>query len=155
MDASSRLRIGIAISRQPATGAALQLIPASESALCRPDHRFRLRPRVSLPGVHRSCFYHQMGGIIHFGIGRAPGFHPLDPRGRRLSAPRAKGSPKRLALIFEELVAISRPMRRDRDLAFYGSEDLTPYGFYSRSDAKTAPAGARRVVDAVTTPIKR
>jgi hypothetical protein len=55
----------------------------------------------------------------------------------------------------EELVAISRSLRRDRELAFYGSEDLTPSDFYQKSDADTARTGSRRVVDAVTAAVKR
>ena len=38
----------------------------------------------------------------------------------------------------DELVRISRFLRRDRELAFYGSEDLTPSEFYTREDASTA-----------------
>jgi len=44
-----------------------------------------------------------------------------------------------------ELVRISRSLRRDRELAFYGSEDLTPSEFYRRDDAESALAGARFV----------
>ena len=55
----------------------------------------------------------------------------------------------------EELVAISRSLRRDRELAFYGSEDLTPSDFYQKTDADTARTGSRRVVDAVTAAVKR
>jgi hypothetical protein len=44
-----------------------------------------------------------------------------------------------------ELVRISRSLRRDRELAFYGSEDLTPSDFYHREDAEGALAGARFV----------
>jgi len=49
----------------------------------------------------------------------------------------------------EALAAISRRLRRDRELAFYGAEDLTPSGFYSRKDAEEARDGARLVVTAV------
>ena len=49
----------------------------------------------------------------------------------------------------EALAAISRQLRRDRELAFYGAEDLTPSGFYSRDDAEEARNGARRVLEAV------
>ena len=45
----------------------------------------------------------------------------------------------------DELVRISRFLRRDRELAFYGSEDLTPTEFYRREDAVTALAYARSV----------
>ena len=49
----------------------------------------------------------------------------------------------------EELAAVSRSLRRDRELAFYGSEDLTPSDFYQKSDAEAAREGARRVVEVV------
>ena len=44
------------------------------------------------------------------------------------------------------LADISRQLRRDRELAFYGAEDLTPTDFYSRTDASAARENARRVV---------
>jgi len=47
------------------------------------------------------------------------------------------------------LADISRQLRRDRELAFYGAEDLTPTDFYSRTDASVAREGARRVVKLV------
>jgi HEPN domain-containing protein len=47
------------------------------------------------------------------------------------------------------LAAISRELRRDRELAFYGAEDLTPSGFYTRDDAMRAAAGARTTVELV------
>jgi HEPN domain-containing protein len=49
----------------------------------------------------------------------------------------------------EELVRISRSLRRDRELAFYGSEDLTPSDFYKEEDAVTALSQARRLHEAV------
>ncbi len=49
----------------------------------------------------------------------------------------------------DELTAISKDLRRDRELAFYGAEDLTPSGFYQRADAERARNGARATVDAV------
>jgi len=48
-----------------------------------------------------------------------------------------------------ELTEISRQLRRDRELAFYGAEDLTPTGFYSQEDARQAREGARTVVRVV------
>lgn len=48
-----------------------------------------------------------------------------------------------------ELVRISKELRRDRELAFYGAEDLTPSGFYERADAERARRAARTVVEAV------
>src|SRR5258706_632532 len=44
------------------------------------------------------------------------------------------------------LAALSRALRRDRELAFYGAEDLTPSTFYSKDDASRALEGARTVV---------
>ena len=57
--------------------------------------------------------------------------------------------PPALATRVEELAAVSRGLRRDRELAFYGAEDLTPSTFYSRDDATKALDGARLVVSAV------
>jgi HEPN domain-containing protein len=50
----------------------------------------------------------------------------------------------------ESLARISSELRRDRELAFYGAEDLTPSGFYKRPDAERALEGARRTVRLVT-----
>ena len=47
------------------------------------------------------------------------------------------------------LAAASRALRRDRELAFYGAEDLTPSEFYRREDAEEARAAARFVVERV------
>jgi HEPN domain-containing protein len=58
--------------------------------------------------------------------------------------------PEMVRAHIEELAATSRSLRRDRELAFYGSEDLTPSEFYQKSDAELARAGARRVVEIVT-----
>jgi HEPN domain-containing protein len=49
----------------------------------------------------------------------------------------------------ESLAAGSRTLRRDRELAFYGAEDLTPSGFYTRDDAAAAREIARTTVAAV------
>ena len=47
------------------------------------------------------------------------------------------------------LADASRGLRRDRELAFYGAEDLTPSDFYRKADAVTARDAARLVVDRV------
>jgi HEPN domain-containing protein len=47
------------------------------------------------------------------------------------------------------LTRISRDLRRDRELAFYGAEDLTPSGFYTREDGEQARTDARRTVELV------
>jgi HEPN domain-containing protein len=49
----------------------------------------------------------------------------------------------------DDLAEASRQLRRDRELAFYGAEDLTPSGFYSKADAERARASARSAVAAV------
>lgn len=46
----------------------------------------------------------------------------------------------------DRLADASRGLRRDRELAFYGAEDLTPSDFYRRSDAVRARDAARTVV---------
>ena len=43
----------------------------------------------------------------------------------------------------DRLIEISRDLRRDRELAFYGSEDLTPGEFYSAKDAADAIESAQ------------
>ena len=57
--------------------------------------------------------------------------------------------PAPLTAELDALVRISRELRRDRELAFYGAEDLTPSGFYSQDDATKARDGARQTVRAV------
>jgi len=47
------------------------------------------------------------------------------------------------------LTRISRDLRRDRELAFNGAEDLIPSGFYSREDGERARTDARRTVELV------
>jgi len=58
--------------------------------------------------------------------------------------------PAVLAREVDDLAETSRRLRRDRELAFYGAEDLTPSGFYSRRDAEDARDRARRTVAVVT-----
>jgi HEPN domain-containing protein len=57
--------------------------------------------------------------------------------------------PDSLQKKLDDLASVSRELRRDRELAFYGAEDLTPSGFYSRKDAVRARDGARRTVESV------
>jgi HEPN domain-containing protein len=58
--------------------------------------------------------------------------------------------PKAVQQQVEILAAGSRTLRRDRELAFYGAEDLTPSGFYTRDDAIAARDIARKTVAAVS-----
>lgn len=57
--------------------------------------------------------------------------------------------PQSLEPELDTLTKVSRNLRRDRELAFYGAEDLTPSGFYSREDGEQARDGARRTVELV------
>ncbi len=57
--------------------------------------------------------------------------------------------PKKLQASLTRLAAISKSLRRDRELAFYGSEDLTPSEFYKEEDAKKAFDEATDVVKTV------
>ncbi|MEN8375099.1 MAG: HEPN domain-containing protein [Gemmatimonadota bacterium] len=84
------------------------------------------------------------------GLLRSVGVHP--PRIHDVSdvllAERAR-LPAELADEVEALADISRQLRRDRELAFYGAEDLTPTAFYSADDAARAAEQSRRVVELV------
>ena len=57
--------------------------------------------------------------------------------------------PAELAPHVDRLAGVSRALRRDRELAFYGAEDLTPSTFYRESDAVLARDSARDVVATV------
>lgn len=57
--------------------------------------------------------------------------------------------PDAMAPHVERLAGISRALRRDRELAFYGAEDLTPSSFYREADAIIARDSARDVVAVV------
>ena len=46
----------------------------------------------------------------------------------------------------EELMESSRELRRDRELAFYGSEDITPHSFYKEKHGRDARRRAGHVV---------
>lgn len=53
-----------------------------------------------------------------------------------------------------QYIKISRTLRRDRELAFYGSEDLTPEEFYKKADADEALKSAKFVVETLSKVIK-
>ncbi len=62
--------------------------------------------------------------------------------------------PAKIRSEVERLAEVSKSLRRDRELAFYGAEDLTPSTFYRREDAAQALEGARLVVRVVTPTVK-
>lgn len=84
-------------------------------------------------------------GLLHFCGVDPPRIHDVS---EVLVAERAR-LPEELVPAIDILVEASRQLRRDRELAFYGAEDLTPSGFYSKEDAGRARASARRVVELV------
>jgi HEPN domain-containing protein len=47
----------------------------------------------------------------------------------------------------KKVIKISKSLRRDRELSFYGSDDLTPSEFYQKEDAEEAMAWARFLVE--------
>lgn len=51
--------------------------------------------------------------------------------------------PKDIKSHVNQIAKISRKLRRDRELAFYGTEDLTPSEFYKEEEAKEALDDAR------------
>lgn len=53
------------------------------------------------------------------------------------------------ALDIKRLAGISKELRRDREISFYGSEDLTPSDFYDVNDAQKALDSAKYTVLAV------
>ena len=57
--------------------------------------------------------------------------------------------PAALAGDIDRLAAASRSLRRDRELAFLGAEDLVPSDFYKEPDAAEAREAARFVVERV------
>jgi HEPN domain-containing protein len=57
--------------------------------------------------------------------------------------------PPSLGKDIPKLAEVSRSLRRDRELAFNGAEDLTPSDFYRKGDAIAARDSARLVVDRV------
>jgi HEPN domain-containing protein len=81
------------------------------------------------------------------GLLRASGIEP--PRIHDVSAllvAERERLPASLRGQVDKLAAISRNLRRDRELAFYGAEDLTPSTFYSKDDATRAREDARETV---------
>lgn len=51
-------------------------------------------------------------------------------------------------LDFDALAKVSRDLRKDRELAFYGADDLIPTEAYDQDDAETALEGAKAVLAA-------
>ncbi len=54
--------------------------------------------------------------------------------------------PRLVRETLDELMETSQELWRDRELAFYGSEDITPHSFYKEKHARLARQRAGRVV---------
>ena len=63
--------------------------------------------------------------------------------------------PEDVRAALDRLAQISRDLRRDRELALYGADDLTPSDFYRRADATRARDAAREVVRVVASAVGR
>lgn len=63
--------------------------------------------------------------------------------------------PRAVSAQLEELAGISRTLREDRELAFYGDVDFIPTEEYSSADAQQACDGAAKVLDAARRVIER
>jgi HEPN domain-containing protein len=63
--------------------------------------------------------------------------------------------PDALSAEVDVLAQISRDLRRDRELAFCGAEDLTPSDFYSRGDAEKARLDAQKTVKLIAPHVTR
>jgi HEPN domain-containing protein len=58
--------------------------------------------------------------------------------------------PKVLQTNLDEISRISRELRKDRELAFYGTEDWIPTEEYSREDSLEAIRKAERIFELVS-----
>lgn len=76
-----------------------------------------------------------------FGL-NAPAVHDLSETLRKSK----RRFPVPLQRHIPQLCRFSKELRRDREMAFYGSEDVTPSEFYTRGDAQSAREMARKVV---------
>lgn len=54
--------------------------------------------------------------------------------------------PAAIAPHADMMARVSRRLRRDRELAFHGAEDLTPSGFYAQEDTESARDSAAELV---------
>lgn len=55
--------------------------------------------------------------------------------------------PEVLQSDLKKIASISKKLRRDREMAFYGTEDITPSDFYAKEDAEHAIASAEFIFE--------
>jgi HEPN domain-containing protein len=65
-----------------------------------------------------------------------PMLHDVSAKLREIREDLSEGVKSRL----DRLCEISKQLRRDREMAFYGSEDITPSDFFDEKDARSALA---------------
>lgn len=58
--------------------------------------------------------------------------------------------PQPLQSELDEVISISRTLRKERELAFYGTEDWIPTEEYSKADSDEAMKKAKRIYDLVS-----
>jgi HEPN domain-containing protein len=123
----------------------------AEARLGALDALFRAKSWADVVRESQECVELALKGLL-----RAHGVEP--PRVHDVSdvleAERDRFPPA-LAPEIDALARISRELRRDRELSFYGAEDLTPSGFYEREDAERALEAARRTVEVVAPHVTR
>lgn len=80
-------------------------------------------------------------GLLRMARVEVPRIHDVGP----LLVEAKDRLPEAIQLHVNALAKISKAMRRDRELSFYGSEDLTPSEFYTKDDAQKALEDAKWV----------
>ena len=85
-------------------------------------------------------------GLLHWARLTVPG--PGQDVAAALVRARAR-LPKAVTASLPRLAEAARRLRRDRDLAFFGADDVTPWEFYQRGDAEPARTTARQTLELV------
>ncbi len=86
------------------------------------------------------------GVLILYGI-EFPRMHDI---GKIFNENREK-FPEKILERLKEIVKISRLLRKDRELSFYGSEDIIPMEYYSEEDALEAIEMVDNIFDIIQT----
>ncbi len=72
-----------------------------------------------------------------------PMTHDVSPKLKEIE----KDLPANVVARLDRACEISRSLRRDRELSFYGSEDVTPSTFYRKKDAEKAISELQEILD--------
>ena len=93
--------------------------------------------RKSFADVVRECqelVELSLKALLHMALIETPHLHDVGP----LLLEQLKRLPISVQPHASALAKISKSLRRDRELAFYGSQDITPSDFYKEEDARKA-----------------